>query len=100
MVTSATTLTMYGIIFGILHAAPVSLTVACYAEVVPISILSDALSVTTLLEAIGVFGSPLLAGKIADETNMASPMYLGGSLIIIGGILNITANFVNKNKST
>ena len=78
------------------NAAPISLTTACYAEVVPLTMLSEALALTCLLECAGVFGMPILAGKIADQTgNMGVPLYVAGSLICLGGVANIAANFVN-----
>ena len=58
-----------------MNAAPISLTTACYMETVPIEYFSNAMAFTCLLECLGVFGMPMLAGHIADSTkNMSVPV--------------------------
>ena len=63
---------IFKVVFATVNAAPISLTTACYMETVPIEYFSNAMAFTCLLECIGVFGMPMLAGHIADSTNNMS----------------------------
>merc|ERR1712048_433450 len=84
LITDMTSFIIYAGVFATVNAAPISLTTACYAEVVPLYLLSDALALTCMMECPGVFGMPLLAAYLADITgNMSVPLYVAGVLICL-----------------
>ena len=85
---------VYGVLFAVLNAAPISLTTSCYGDVVPLHLFAEAISITCIFECIGVFTMPNVAGRLADVTHsMASPVHIAGVLIAIGGVLQCVAGY-------